>query len=300
VSPGRELAEYAGSRALEVLFSTLPPRLGEGIGGAAGRAALGAGLRAGVVRRQIAAAFPDRDPSWVEETAAACYRHFGREAAALARLSRLDAARLVERTRGVPALREALAEAGRPGGGRVIVTGHLGNWELAGALLAGLGLPVVAVVRRQANRRFDRRLEALRRRLGIETVTMALAGRRLPAALAEGAVVALVADQDAGSRGLFVPFLGRAASTFRGPARLSLDTGAPLLFGFLARDGEGYRTSIERIELPGVAAGSGDRPDPVEALTRRWVGRLEAAVRERPGQYFWFHRRWKTRPPGGR
>ncbi len=296
--------EYLGARALEAGFSALPPRAGEAVGVALGAAARAAGVRAGVVRSQIAAAFPERDADWVEATAAACYRHFGREAAALARLSRLDPGRLVTRTRGLEALREALAGGGAPGGGRVIVTGHLGNWELAGALLAGIGLPVVAVVKRQANRRFDRRLEALRERLGIETVSMARAGHRIPEALAAGAAVALVADQDAGSRGVFVPYLGREASTFRGPAYLSLRTGAPLMFGFVVREGAGYRVEIEAVPKPGgesppgVRAGPGAARDAAEVeLTRRWVARLEGAVRRWPGQYFWFHRRWKTRPP---
>lgn len=298
--------EYVGARALEAGFSALPPRAGEAVGVALGRAARAAGLRADVVRSQIAAAFPERDAAWVEETAATCYRHFGREAASLARLSRLDPGRLVARTRGVEAVREAMAGAGSPGGGRIIVTGHLGNWELAGALLAGMGLPVVAVVKRQANRRFDRRLQALRGRLGIETVSMARAGHRIPEALAAGALVALVADQDAGSRGVFVPYLGREASTFRGPAYLSLRTGAPLVFGLLVREGTGYRGVVEPVPAPEADAPSGAgadveaRPDAraeAEAeLTRRWVGRLEAAVRRWPGQYFWFHRRWKTRP----
>ncbi|MDP2481418.1 MAG: lysophospholipid acyltransferase family protein [Candidatus Palauibacterales bacterium] len=290
--------EYLGARALEAGFGALPPRAGEAVGVALGRAARVAGLRAGVVRSQIAAAFPDRAAAWVEATAAACYRHFGREAAVLARLSRLDPGRLVARTRGVEAVREALAGGGSPGGGCVIVTGHLGNWELAGALLAGIGLPVMAVAKRQANRRFDRRLRELRRRLGIETVSMARAGHRIPEAVAGGAAVALVADQDAGSRGVFVPYLGREASTFRGPAYLSLRTGAPLMFGFVVREGGGYRVEIEPVPKPGAGQGPAGAAAEVE-LTRRWVSRLEGAVRRWPGQYFWFHRRWKTRPPGG-
>jgi KDO2-lipid IV(A) lauroyltransferase len=102
--------------------------------------------------------------------------------------------------------------------------------------------------------------------------------------------VALVADQDARGRGVFVPFLGRPASTFRGPARLSLETGAPLFFGAAIRDGDGYRAVVEPVEsdLSG--------PEAEVDLTRKWVARLEAWVRRHPDQYFWFHRRWKTVP----
>jgi len=303
-----DLPEYLAARALEGALSSLPERAGLALGAAAGGLARALGVRREVALRQVAAAFPGRGEAWVRGVVEACYRHYGREAAALARLSRVDPERLAGATAGTEQLAGALAAgerppAGRPGGGRIVVTGHLGNWELAGAVVAGLGYPVVAVVKPQANRRFDRRVEALRRRLGIETVPMAAAGRRLPAALAEGAVVALVADQDAGSRGVFVPFLGRPASTFRGPARLALREGVPLLFGKLVRDTAGgpdagpdpgapagYRMAAEEVERPEPGPGA------EEELTRRWTSRLEEAVRERPGQYFWFHRRWKTRP----
>jgi KDO2-lipid IV(A) lauroyltransferase len=190
-----------------------------------------------------------------------------------------------------------------------VVTGHLGNWELAGAVLAGLGFGVSAVVKRQGNRRVHRRLERLRRGLGVEPVPMAVAGRRIPGALSEGRVVALVADQDAGRKGVFVPFLGRPASTFRGPARLALEHRVPLVFGALVREAGRYRALARHVWSPDegeTASGAGRGPaDPgvpgpgrpgEDELTGAWVAELERAVRERPGQYFWFHRRWKTRP----
>ncbi|HKK07296.1 MAG TPA: lysophospholipid acyltransferase family protein [Gemmatimonadota bacterium] len=292
-----ELLEYAAARAAEGALSALPEVAGRAAGALAGRAARAAGLRREVALRQVADAFPERDEAWVRATVEACYLHFGREMAALARLSRVDPARLAAATRGTRELTRLLGD-----GGRIVVTGHLGNWELAGAMLAGLGYPVVAVVKQQANRRFDRRLEALRARLGMETVPMAAAGRRLPGALARGAVVALVADQDALRRGIFVPFLGRPASTFRGPARLALAEDVPLVFGAMVRDEGGYRVVSAPVERPpggpaaGPEPGEPDAPGPEEALTRAWTARLEEAVRAFPEQYFWFHRRWKTTP----
>lgn len=284
------LLEYAGARALETGLSALPRRAAEAVGAGLGTALHRAvGLRRDVVEGQLRASFPSRPETWIQSVVAGCYGHFGRELAALARMGRLDPARLVERTVGAREGRATWEEAAA-GGGVVMVTGHLGNWELAGALMSALGAPVSAVVKPQANRRVDRRLGRLRRRLGIEPVPMRQAGRRLPGALAEGRAVALVADQDAGGRGVFVPFLGRTASTFRGPARLALRHEVPLLFGVLVREGQGYRFVLERVE---VSAGTDEG-----RLTRAWVSRLEQRVRQRPDQYFWFHRRWKTEPPG--
>jgi KDO2-lipid IV(A) lauroyltransferase len=121
---------------------------------------------------------------------------------------------------------------------------------------------------------------------------MSEARSRIPEAVAEGKAVALVADQDAGRRGIFVPFLGRPASTFRGPARLALTCAVPLFFGAVVRVEDGYAAVLEHIEAPTPG------PDAEAELTRRWVSRLQSRVERMPDQYFWFHKRWKTKPPG--
>lgn len=290
-----DLLEYAGVRLVETAAGLLPRRAAEAVGMALGRMACRPlGIRRGTVEAQIGLAFPDRPSAWVEDTARACYRHFGREFLALARLARIDPDDLVARTANPGEVRRVWRAAVPEGEGGIMVTGHLGNWELAGALVAALELPVAAVVKRQRNARFDRRLQGLRDRLGVEPVYMAEAARRLPGALEEGKLVALAADQDAGTRGVFVPFLGRPASTFRGPARLALRHDVPLVFGALVRHGDGYRAVISPVEPPSRGAGA------ERELTRRWVARFEEEIRRLPDQYFWFHRRWKTRPDGTR
>lgn len=309
----RELLEYLAIRGTEGAISALPRGAALALGDLLGRLSHGPlGVRRRAVEEHLRAAFPERDPAWRGRVALACYRHFGREVAALARLSRIDPGRLAREASETDRARDLVADAAARGPGAVVVTGHLGNWELAGAVLAGLGVGVSAVVKRQGNPRVHRRLERLRRGLRVEPVGMREAGRRLPEAFREGRIAALVADQDAGGRGTFVPFLGRPASTFRGPARLALRHGVPLLFGALVREGDGYRAIVRPVWDPerglaggrptahgpadGPAHGPADRP-PEEGLTRAWTSILEEEVRARPEQYFWFHRRWKTRPP---
>lgn len=298
---------YLALRVLELALS-LPPEGGaRRLGATFGRIARLMGLRRAAAEGQIAAAFPHRSRAWVRTVAAACYRHFGEELAATARLGRLTGGALVGRVVNVEEPGRVHRQWAAGSGGSIVVTGHLGNWELAGAFLAATGFPVVAVVRRHGGGA-DRRLAEARARLGVESVYMDEAPRRIPRALAEGKVVALVADQHAASRGVPVPFFGRPASTFRGPARLSLACGVPLFFGALVREGDGYRALLEPVEVEGedreevaeegpvtlpsgkTAEGSAARE---VALTRRWVALLERAIRARPEQYFWFHRRWK-------
>lgn len=287
----RNLAEYVPARAAEALLGSLPSGAADRFAAAAGNAAWRLGTRRRIVEDQMSAAFPDRDDAWVAETTRACYRHFGREIAAIARIGRHGGDYLISRSSGVDEVVD-LHRRVTGGGGAIIVTGHVGNWEAAGAFLAAAGIPMAAVVKRQRNPAFNERMLATRRRSGIEPIYMQDARSRIPEALREGKTVALVADQDAGERGVFVPFLGREASTFRGPARLALSQDVPLFFGAGLRFGRDYGWVLQPIERPA-------RTEPAELeYTRRWVSRLEEQVRLHPEQYFWFHRRWKTRPPG--
>lgn len=296
-----DLLEYAAARALAGGLGRLPRGLAGRLGAGIGDLAFRLGARRAVVLRQIAAAFPETGHERVKRIAAASYRHFGREIAEIAQLQRTGTAGLSGRT-STDGATDAWIDRMRAGRAALIVTGHVGNWEVAGALLAARGVPLAAVVKRQSNPRFDAWLVAARRRIGIEPVYMDDAMHAVPRLLRAGRSVALVADQDARSHGVIVTFLGRPASTFRGPARLALATGAPLVFGASVREGEGYRVRME--EVPGTSGGpnapdaagrTGRRGRDAElALTRDWVERLDAHVRRFPEQYFWFHRRWKS------
>ena len=293
-----DLLEYAAARGAVGALGRLPRRLAGRLGAGLGSLAFRLGARRDVVVRQIAAAFPDADRARVEEIAAASYRHFGREMTEIARLQRVGTAELLRRVSTDAAADRWIARM-RDGEGALIVTGHVGNWEVSGALLAARGVPRAAVVKRQSNPRFDRWRIGARRRLGIEPVYMEDALREIPKLLRAGRSVALVADQDARSHGLIVTFLGRPASTFRGPARLSLTTGASLVFGSSLRESEGggYRVRMETVRDGRAEVGAGARRpgrDTELELTRGWVERLEAHVRQVPEQYFWFHRRWKS------
>src|SRR5262249_26371726 len=111
--------------------------------------------------------------------------------------------------------------------------------------------------------------------------------------LRAGRWVAMVGDQDARRQGVFVPFLGRPASTALGPARIALATGVPIIMGFVMRQPDG-RMVLE-IEPPLEIANPG-APDAAQRLTAPHPARLEARVRARPEMWFWLHRRWKTKP----
>ena len=195
---------------------------------------------------------------------------------------------------GVELLDEALS-AGR---GVILLTGHFGNWEVGGAATAARGIPIDVVARRQANPLFERELGATRRTLGMRVVFREEGPRPLLRALREPRVVALVADQNVREGGVFVPFFGELAATARGPALLAARTGAAVVLavaervpGPLAR----YRIQYQ----PLTFQRSGDPETDTHHFTRAYLGFLEEAIRRTPDQYFWHHRRWKTRPGSG-
>lgn len=253
-------------------------------------------IRRGVVDDQIRLAFPDRDEAWRRQVAIEAYEHLGREAMMLLRLSRLGPEDVVAATDmdagGLAAIR-ASVDAGV---GAVLVTGHFGNWEIAGASAAARGIPVDVVAQRQANPLVDRLVNDARERLGMRIMRRGGATRGALRSLRRGRAVGLVADQDARAGGVFVPFFGRPASTHRGPAVLALRAGAPVFMGTAVRKPDGrYRVTIR--EIPAPRAGEPD--DRADRFTAALAAALESAVREEPGQYLWHHRRWKTRPGNG-
>jgi KDO2-lipid IV(A) lauroyltransferase len=286
------VAEYAATRLIAGTLAGLPSGASSSLGRALGGLARTAGLRRAVAEAQLAASFPDRDADWVTGTIRACYRHFGREVSEIAMLFRFGTGALSARLVLDSSAEQHVASM-KAGRAAILVGGHLGNWEVAGAYLSSLGVPIAAIVKRQSNARFDAWIQEARRQAGVEPIYMEDASRLVPGLLKSGTSVAIVADQAAGAGGETVTFLGRPASTFRGPARLALATGAPLVFGSLVRADKEYRMAFDACEEPERPAdGAADR---ARILTESWVRRLEARVRETPAQYLWFHRRWKGR-----
>ncbi len=253
------------------------------------------GIRRRVVERQVAAAFPGLESPAVRALARRSYEHLGRlgiETALLARLGREAVLSLFEGDGDFEVLQRRVAE----GRGVIAFTGHVGNWEIAGAYLAARGLPLDAVARRMNNRLFDQYLNDARGGLGMHVVYDSDAVRRIPRAMKEGHVVGLLADQGVmGLASTFVPFFGRPAKTPRGPAVFALRFHVPILFvaAMLQPSGK-YRLHVEEIPI----VDTGHREVDVDATVARFTQALERLVRRYPDQYFWHHRRWKRQPPG--
>ncbi len=248
-------------------------------------------IRRDVVRANLRAAFPERDDAWIRETAAASYAHIARETIVALRYNELGADRIRETATVVG--EEPLMEAVRAGGA-VLVTAHLGNWEVGLHVMAVRGLPSSAIMQRQKNRLFDAFINTGRGRFGTEVIDRRHAAAGTMRALRRNRAVYFVADQNAGRNGVFVPFFGRPASTHRGPALLALRSGAPL-FAVSIRRVADWRYAIRFQRIP--VHRETDPEEAVRDATARFTRWLEDEIRKAPEQYFWLHKRWKTPPP---
>lgn len=184
-----------------------------------------------------------------------------------------------------------LEKAFSQGRGVIFVSGHIGNWEWLGGIAAKRGFPVAYVVEHQANPYLERLLDHFRRHQGVKIIPRERASREILHYLRQGYIIAMLSDQDAGDVGVQVPFFGINASTPRGPAIFHLKTRAPLIFGYLVKEGKRY---IGGFEEPMEIAISGHRESDERTIMAVITSQLEALVRRYPDQYLWLHRRWKS------
>jgi KDO2-lipid IV(A) lauroyltransferase len=297
--PRSRLADYAAYLAVRVLvclIQSLSPAAGR-------RLALGlAWLAYRLDRRHrlvacdnLRQAFPERfaaaDP---DPQVRAVYRHFCQLLIDIIHLPRKVHLTNWYRYVDLPDLRvlESLLW-GRP---LMFVTGHFGNWELGGYILGRLGFTAHAVARPLDNPYIDDYLRRFREGTGGKILAKKGDFKEMQELLARGGVLATLADQDAGARGLFVDFFGRPASTHKVMALLSLEYGVPLLVIGVRKVGEPLRYQIDLADviLPEDYRG---RADAAKDITQRLTAALERIVSSAPEQYFWLHRRWKHQPP---
>lgn len=185
-------------------------------------------------------------------------------------------------------LDEALAE----GKGGVIISGHIGNWELLGQAIASAGYPIATIAKPFYDPRITAWLDKWRRQRGLEIIWRAdNTGKSILRVLRSNRLMAFLIDQDTETSGDYVPFFGRPAFTPTIPAALALRTGAPVLFCWHHRRAKRHNITIERIHY----AQTGETQRDVLALTALLTARLESIIREAPEQWVWMHRRWKQK-----
>ncbi len=178
----------------------------------------------------------------------------------------------------------------------LLLTGHLGSWEVMGFMMTLLGYRIDAIARPFDNHLLYNWLLGIRQRHGMGVITKWNATQRMVGVLESGGALAFIADQNAGDKGLFVPFFGRLASAYKSIGLLALKQRVPVICGYTRRLPQGFRyeVGIEDVIYPDDWI---NQPDPLYYITARYTRAIENMVRLFPDQYLWGHRRWKSRPP---
>ena len=182
------------------------------------------------------------------------------------------------------------------GKGAIVFLPHFGNWELL-SLVYGALIPdrAKAIAFPLKNAPLNAYIWQRREQMSLKLIPRKRAIRETLRALKNNEAVGFFADQNAGREGIFINFLGKPASTARGPVTLALKTGAPLLFSLSIRHPDD-RHHVH-ISSPIHPIPSEDFERDIETYTTQMLKQLEAYIHKHPEQWLWLHNRWKTQPP---
>ena len=280
-------------QGLGLIPRSLARAVGAGIGWIA-FVALGRLRGVGVTNLRLA--YPEWSERQREQTLREVYRNLGYLMAEFCQMGsyRKEAASEFIRYEGL----EHFLAARDQGKGVLVLTGHLGAWELSSFYHSLVGYPMGLVIRRLDNPLVDEFVNRIRCLHGNRVIHKDDFARGLISSMRAGETVGILMDTNmTPPQGLFVPFFGVQACTASGLAKVALKTDAAVLPGFLLRDGNSSRYVLrfgEQMEL----TRTGDFAADVAENTARFTATIERYIRENPDQWLWMHRRWKTRPPG--
>lgn len=241
-------------------------------------------------------ALPEMDRSEHERVLRGVYRQLGLQLAEFCQMPSYSAA-AASRTIRYQGLNNYLQARDR-GKGVLVVTGHLGAWELSSFYHSLMGYPMGMVIRRLDNGLVDTMVNRIRCLHGNRVLHKDDFARSLIGEMRARETVGILMDTNmTPPQGVFVPFFGMLACTASGLARVARKTGAAVLPGFLLWEKAEQRYVLHFGEELEVSA-TEDQNEDARMNTARFTSVIESYVRRYPDQWLWMHRRWKTRPSG--
>jgi lauroyl/myristoyl acyltransferase len=234
---------------------------------------------------------PHADPGEARRVTRAAFANYARYMVDLVRLPHLKPRELLESINVVDGW-EHVDAAYAYGRGVVFATGHIGNWDMAGATFAAYGRPVSALVETLKPARWNERVQRTRIAAGVKAIPIESGVRDMLAALRKREGLAVLVDRPVGQDGVAVTFFGRLTRIPCGAATLALRTGSPVVPAALVRDphGPGY---VAHIGPPIV----GQKGDDASMIMQRVMSWLEGIIRRYPDQWFMFRQMWPAGEP---
>jgi len=246
--------------------------------------------------RNLEIAYPEKTVAEREKILRGVYRSLGWQLGEFCKMGGYSAAEASKFIR-YDGLEHYLA-ARDTGRGVLVLTGHLGAWELSSFYHSLMGYPMSLVIRRLDNPLVDAYVNGVRAMHGNRVIHKDDFARGLLTAMHRGETVGILMDTNmTPPQGVFVPYFGVEACTATAMARVALRSGAAVLPGFLvweAAEGRYVLRFGEELEL----VRTGDAETDIVANTALFTATIESYVRRYPEQWLWVHRRWKTRPEG--
>lgn len=220
------------------------------------------------------------------------FRNFGKYLVEFFRMSRVIDKNFISQNVKIKNL-EAVGKALEKGKGAIIVSGHLGNWELGAVVLSMMNFPVGAVALPHKERPVNDLFNKQRESRGVTVIPTSVAVRRSIETLKSNKIVGLVADRDFGPHGMILPFLGKKAIIPKGPAILSLKTGAPIVGCFLIREqGDHFTLILEDPVFPSQQYHGQIDDEILKEMIFKYLGKIEEKIRQFPSQWLMFRKFW--------
>lgn len=188
---------------------------------------------------------------------------------------------------------ENYLEAKSGGKGVLLLSAHLGNWELLGTFHQGREGSMSVVYRKTNNPLVNGLIDSIRKSYGLNTIPSKDSARKIMSALKKGGSVGILLDQHApDSEAVIVDFFGRPASTSYGLALIALKTGTPVVPVFMTREKNGRFRCV--YDPPVYLKKGKDLQEEIRSATETFNEIIEKHIRKSPEQWFWLHRRWKV------
>ncbi|MDD5677565.1 MAG: lysophospholipid acyltransferase family protein [Kiritimatiellae bacterium] len=255
---------------------------------------LGPGLRLRYreVQATLQRCFPEKSPAEVRAVADGMYRHLGTLLVESLRTGHMDLAALDEEVDfyGFDKGMQILSQ----GRGLIVLTAHVGNFELLAMMAAIKGAPLTVITKALKPRWLNDWWVETRGKFGVKMLPARDSYRYCRETLKANGILGFILDQNMKrSRGIFVDYFGRPACTSPGLAVLSAQTGAPVLPVFMLREPDGRHRVCVFDPLPPPPRAD---KEAIRFATQAYTTIIERFVRAHPEQWIWLHRRWRTQP----
>ena len=245
------------------------------------------------VKANLQVIFPEKSNRQLRKISRVMFRNFAKYLVDFFRFEKLDR-RYIEKNIKLENLHyfdQVLAK----GKGAVVLTAHLGNWELGGVVIAQLGYPFWVVALPHKNKKVNDFFDAQRNSKGVKVIAMGKAVRSCIAQIRNNHLVALVGDRDFSEKGILIDFFKRPTHFPEGPAALSLMTGTSIVPGFMLRNPDDSFTL--RIEKPIEFTPTGDKIKDLADLIGVYKKIIQDYIRQYPEQWYVFRKFWVELSP---